>query len=306
MAKIAADVARAIARRNRDGSAGHAEPRVIATGDGWRVADVICTSGPHDRPFEECHRHGAIAMVVAGSFEYRSSRGHALMTPGSLMLGNAGECYECGHRHGTGDRCVAFWYAPEYIERIAADTGSGRRGARFTTVRLPPIRQIAPFVARASAGIATGANTAWEELGLALAAEVVALDGETAQSSLAPSHAVARVSESVRMIERQPDAELTLGRLARLAGLSPFHFLRTFERLTGVTPHQYILRTRLRDAALQLADAPNRVVDIAFASGFGDVSNFNRAFRAEFGVSPRAFRRESVAALGVVRRQESR
>jgi AraC family transcriptional regulator len=293
LAKIAIDVARAIARRNRDGSAGRAESRVIATDNGWSVADVVCTSGPHDRPFEECHRQGSIAMVVAGSFEYRSSRGQALMIPGSLMLGNAGEGYECGHRHGTGDRCVAFWYAPEYIERIAAEAESGHRGGRFTTARVPPIRQIAPFVARASTAIATGADTAWEELGLALAAEVVAVDGQSTPPSLEPSHAVARVSEIVRTIEQRPDAELTLGRLARLSGLSPFHFLGTFERLTGVTPHQYILRARLRDAALQLADAPDRVVDIAFASGFGDVSNFNRAFRAELGVSPRAFRRVS-------------
>ena len=36
-------------------------------------------------------------------------------------------------------------------------------------------------------------------------------------------------------------------------GLSPYHFLRTFQRLTGVTPHQFVLRKRLREAALRLA-----------------------------------------------------
>jgi AraC-like DNA-binding protein len=42
----------------------------------------------------------------------------------------------------------------------------------------------------------------------------------------------------------------------------------------------------LRDAALRLADAPGKIVDVALDCGFGDVSNFNRAFRAEFGVTP--------------------
>lgn len=68
------------------------------------------------------------------------------------------------------------------------------------------------------------------------------------------------------------------------------HFLRTFERATGVAPHQYILRGRLRAAAQRLADAREKIVDVALDCGFADLSNFNRAFRAEFGVTPRAYR----------------
>jgi AraC-like DNA-binding protein len=95
------------------------------------------------------------------------------------------------------------------------------------------------------------------------------------------------------MIERHPDAGLTLGSLARQVGLSPYHFLRTFERLTGVTPHQYVLRARLREAAMRIAAERARVLDIALDCGFGDVSNFNHAFRTEFGVSPRFYRLQS-------------
>jgi AraC family transcriptional regulator len=100
------------------------------------------------------------------------------------------------------------------------------------------------------------------------------------------------VTRVVRTIERHSDAGLTLGRLAQEAGLSPYHFLRTFERLTGLTPHQYLRRARLREAAIQLAysEPRSKVLDIALDCGFGDVSNFNRAFRAEFGVSPRVYR----------------
>ena len=83
--------------------------------------------------------------------------------------------------------------------------------------------------------------------------------------------------------------------MAREAGLSPYYFLRTFERLTGITPHQYVLRARLREAASRLAAESDKVLDVAYDCGFGDVSNFNRAFRAEFGVIPRVFRRASRA-----------
>jgi AraC-like DNA-binding protein len=96
------------------------------------------------------------------------------------------------------------------------------------------------------------------------------------------------------MIEACRDTNLTIATLARQAKLSPFHFLRTFEKLTGVTPHQYVRRLRLREAARRLVTEPVKVLDAALDAGFGDLSNFNRAFRTEFGVSPRSYRRRPV------------
>ena len=60
--------------------------------------------------------------------------------------------------------------------------------------------------------------------------------------------------------------------------------------MTGLTPHQYARRARLREAAAHLATSSARVIDVALDCGFADVSNFNRAFRDEFGVSPRVYR----------------
>jgi hypothetical protein len=123
LAKIAHELDSALARRRAHGTPGDTSPRVIAAGDDWTVADVLCTCGPDDRPFEERHERYAIAAVLAGSFEYRSPLGFALMTPGSLMLGNRGQRFECGHAHGEGDRCVSFWYASDLFEQIASDAG---------------------------------------------------------------------------------------------------------------------------------------------------------------------------------------
>jgi len=263
--------------------------RVLDQGDGWRVTDVVCTSGPQDRPFEEVHSGVSIAIIAAGSFQYRSASGRELMTPGSLLLGNDGHLFECRHEHAAGDRCLAFHYTPEIFERLAADAG-GKPG--FRTPRVPPLRVLSPLIARACAGRGRPADVPWEELSIRLAAKTLqVVGGLLRNTSTAPPDAVARVTRTVRTIEQHPDARLRLGSLAREAGLSPYHFLRTFERLTGVTPHQYILRARLRAAATRLATEPAKVLDVALDCGFGDLSNFNHAFRTEFGVSPRAYRR---------------
>ena len=80
---------------------------------------------------------------------------------------------------------------------------------------------------------------------------------------------------------------------ARAAGISPFHFLRLFAATIGVTPHQYLIRSRLRRAAQCLSAENTSVTDIAYDVGFADLSNFTRTFTRAVGVSPLKFRRAS-------------
>src|SRR5262249_31876683 len=269
--------------------------RPLAGGDGWKVEDVICTHGPQDRSFEEEHRNYTIAMVVAGSFQYSGNGGHELMMPGSLVLGNDGQTFECGHRHCMGDRCIAFSYTPEFFARLAADAGVRAAKPIFRALRLPPMRTFAPLVARAAAGAAEQVDVPWEEISLRLAAQTVELleNGKVFHPAGALPSSEARVTRALRWIERhlRDGLDVSLNSLACAAGLSPYHFLRAFESVTGVTPHQYILRWRLREAAVRLSADSEKVSDVALDCGFGDVSNFNRAFRTEFGVSPRGFRK---------------
>lgn len=291
MAKIAIDVERALAQRRNSGGPGCTRPRVIANGEGWTVADVVCTSGPQDRPFEERHSQYTIAIVLAGSFQYRSSLGRSVMTPGSLMLGSNGQGFECGHEHGEGDRCVSFSYAPEYFERLAFEAGASARGVVFPAVRIPPVRSLSPLVAYAAAGAMGSTEVPWAEVGVKLAVHAIELAGRVSTPRRVPVNTEVRVTRAIRTIERHLDERLPLDALARRAGLSPFHFLRTFERVTGLTPHQSVRRARLREAAIRLAAGANRVLEIALDCGFGDVSNFNRAFRTEFGHSPLVLKR---------------
>jgi AraC family transcriptional regulator len=219
--------------------------RILAAGDGWAVSDVVCSAGPKDTPFEEEHSNMSIAIVIAGSFQYRTSTGRELMTPGSLLLGNAGDGYICGHEHGAGDRCVSFKYSQALRERLTEDFGLSRK--RFRAPRIPPLRTLAPLVARALALLSGAGMATYEEVAMAVFARAMEADsGIEPRPRLADSASLARVTRVVRMIDQAPDAAHDLNSIAHTARLSPCHFLRTFEALTGVTPHQYLLRARTR------------------------------------------------------------
>jgi len=285
LGKIASDLDRAISERRITGAPGRATGRKLAAGAGWSVSDVLCTSGPRDRSFEEAHDGASVAIVLAGTFEYRSARGRHLMTPGSFLLGNPGERFECGHEHAIGDRCISFKFDGELLSQLTDEHGG------FQSSRLPPERASAGLVARTALALAPTSAASWEEIALDAATTAARLGSASRRGATdASSKIIARVTESVRSIERNPAGSTALSDLASAAGMSRFQFLRVFRSLTGVTPHQFILRTRLRAAAARIADSTVNIIDVALDAGFGDLSNFNHAFRAEFGVTPRAFR----------------
>jgi AraC-like DNA-binding protein len=279
-------VAAALARKARTGAPGVAQGRTLAAGEGWCVDDIVCSCGPADRPFEERVSWASISLVLSGTFVCRTGHGSSLFSSGSLFLLEAGQAFECSHQHGEGDRCLSFKYEPALFERLAREAGAS--SAKFPSHRLPPLRALAQPTARAQ--LALMRNEAFEEAALELAAAVVEAVGDGRRGMAAPARHHGRVTRALRYLAAHPGEPHSIADLARLVNLSPYHFLRTFKAVTGVTPHQWLLRARLREAARRLVGTREPVTSIALEAGFEDLSNFIRSFRAEFGLSPQRYR----------------
>lgn len=276
----------ALGRKALNGEAGSADSRMLASGAGWRVVDVLCTSGPGDRPFEERYWSVAISLVLAGTFSYRSAQGSTLMSPGTLLLGNVGSSYECSHEHGQGDRCLSFQFDPGFFEDVAND--SNALAARFAHHRVPPLRELAPLNARAA--LALNDRASFEELAVELAGTVLRLSSGVRDERPSSARDRARVAAILQHLETNVAEPQNLEALAQMAGLSRYHFLRSFRAVTGVTPHQWLLRARLREAACRLVRDEAPVTEIALDVGFEDLSNFIRSFHSEFGIAPGKYR----------------
>lgn len=83
---------------------------------------------------------------------------------------------------------------------------------------------------------------------------------------------------------------ITNKELARMANLSTSQFERRFRHAFGVTPRQYLQRTRVEKAARLLADTDQSVSQIAQACGFYDHAHFSRSFRSIMTVTPSDYR----------------
>ena len=265
--------------------------KTLAAGDGWSVLDVVCTAGPSAPSVEERFDAVNIALVMAGTFRYRCAQGDATLVPGGVMLGNVEACFECGHEHSVGDRCLALHFAPETFEEIVAAT-PGVSAIDFKPASLPPLQAMTPVLAAAGSALDDGDAHALEALAFAAASKIAALAAGELTSSVSPPTAAdrRRVSEVVQRLEETLGEPHSLESLAREAGMSRYHFLRVFRTVTGAPPHQYLLHRRLLHAALRLMKTDEPVSAIAYDAGFNDLSTFNRRFRKIMGASPTQFR----------------
>ncbi|HEY6511947.1 MAG TPA: AraC family transcriptional regulator [Burkholderiaceae bacterium] len=245
-----------------------------------------CDAGPHERAYWEQHEGWSVSYVQRGSFSCRChGRTHELV-PGSVLALKPGDEYQCTHEHREGgDDCLAVFLAPHLVRELQP-----RRG-HWVSGGIPPLAELMVRGELMRAVAAGDSDVGLDEAALAFAARFAAVVDDAAPSREPTRAARRRAVQSALWIEAHAGQELNLQQLASLCGLSAYHYLRLFAQALGVTPHQYLVRSRLRAAARRLAEGDQSVTEIALDSGFADLSNFVRSFRRAAGVSPRSFRR---------------
>jgi AraC-like DNA-binding protein len=252
------------------------------------VSDFRCSAAPGDAPFVERHRCHSISFVRKGSFGYRArGRFHELVA-GSVLIGHPGDEYVCSHDHVCGDECLSFFLSPELVEAIGDRTDVWRSGCA------PPLPELMVLGELAQAAADGRSDIGLDEVGHAFASRFVSVvSGRARKPVPASARDRRRAVQTALWIEAHSHRQIDLEDAAAQAGSSPFHFLRLFASVLGVTPHQYLVRSRLRHAARLLAGDSRAITDIAYDVGFGDLSNFVRTFHRAAGVSPRRFRQAS-------------
>jgi len=257
---------------------------------GLSVVEYLCDSGPADTPFDECHRSFTLSFVRSGAFGYRQGSRTRELVAGSVLIGHQGDEYVCTHDHVHGDDCLSFEFSQELIDRYESVPKFRR------TPVMPPVSELMVIAELAQSAIDGRSDLGLDEVAWMFLDRLFGLvdDSDKDGRTLAASDRRRAVRAALWMHEHSAEP-LTLDILARDAGLSPFHFLRVFSRAIGVTPHQYLVRSRLRRAAALLTDQ-RAVTHVAYACGFGDLSNFVRTFRRAAGVSPGAFQRKILQA----------
>ena len=198
---------------------------------------------------------------------------------GDVITVNPGEVHDGAPLADGGRRWTILYLPPALVMAAAEDIAPGT-GARFEFSQ--PVYRLFPLAQRLRGLVAAGGETGAEEEGLlALLAPLLRPESRP----LGTPRALLRVRD---WIDAEPEADVPLAELAAQASLSRFQLVRSFARLTGLTPHAYRLQRRVQAARRLILDG-TPLADAAAASGFSDQSHMTRLFRRVYGLSPGAF-----------------
>lgn len=246
------------------------------------VNEDSCAADPNGPAAKWTYGDAAIGFVMSGWFEYESEDQAMLATPGSIILGNAGEPFSVRHVDTLGNRRLVVSFKHDLLEEVANDAGVS---ARFDAIALQPCQT----ATRMFGMIRALSQPGGEDMVYPLAHAAL-----TARQPRAPERISARdrsrVQSAVSHIEAHFGEPCTLQTLADVAGLSRFHFVRMFGAVVGQSPNQYLINMRMRAASDRLLTTKTPIAQIAFDVGFNDISHFYSCFRDTFGCTPRQWR----------------
>jgi len=191
---------------------------------------------------------------------------------------------------------VAVGFEPQFVQLAAHELIDPDRMQLMLRVAIdePLMRQIALGLKREIESGAPGGRCYGETLATALAVHLVCHFATRPVQEREAGRGLARyqLNRAIEFVHAHLAEDISLDSLAGAAGLSPFHFARLFKRSTGLSPHQYVLRSRVDRARGLLMRSKSSIADVAVEVGFCDQSHLAAHFKRVYGVSPKAFLRQ--------------
>jgi AraC family transcriptional regulator len=230
------------------------------------------------------HTHEAASFVFPFAGAYISSAkgaGDALERP-TLIYNPPGTTHRDRFPTLAGGRFLTISVSDDTFREVAAEV---RLPSPATSFRRPDLLLIAHRIVRECMRWRPASAPPVE----ALCLELMANAGHEPQprSGQPPLW----LEHAKNLLYDQCTESLRITDAARLMGIHPVQFVRTFRRFVQCTPGDFIRRARVEKAAALLRDTALPLSDIALRTGFADQSHFSKVFRRIFGVSPGAYRR---------------
>lgn len=233
----------------------------------------------------EPHTHQAfgLGVIESGVERFRYAGSDHLAPPGALVMMNPDELHTGQAETEAGWRYRMIYLEPSIVEQFSCETGWYFKQA----VHVDPSR------AAMIAGLldqfwVVQEPLAWQSLMFELLAQFrpYARVGQSAPDTGAP-----RFNQVLDYLRSHLAERLSLAELAAIADLSPYHFLRCFQKYYHVTPQQMLMSMRLFEAK-QLLAAGVPAAQVAASTGLTDQAHLTRAFQKRYGVTPARYQKQ--------------
>ncbi|HAU4908846.1 TPA: AraC family transcriptional regulator [Aeromonas hydrophila] len=235
------------------------------------------------------HPHFSIGAITGGHSHYLNQRSRQKVGRGHLVLMNPEEVHACNPIADEPWSYLMFYLDTGWLQRQQEEAGLGDAFRPFdmTASRDPLLYQ----------GLCRLHRQLWQE-SEPLAREVachqfsrqlLARLTPASWDDRPPQH----LQRAAELMQDDCSSPLTLAQLSAVAGLTPSHFVRSFSRHYGMTPHAYLLDQRIRHARTLLRRG-EPLAEVALASGFADQAHFQRQFKRRVAATPGHYRTQLI------------
>lgn len=219
----------------------------------------------------------SVRWVGEGRYIYEIDGHRHVLTPGNFLIVNSGQVYNSGSEGTVESFTLSFDTAGVPELPVVTQRATGRLGELVGTLTKAGRREadldLDEVFYEALGAIGAVRTTVQREI------DAIGSGRKTTREEL---HR--RLTRARDFLHDHATTPLTIETMAAEACLSPFHFMRTFKRAFGASPHRYLLDLRLERARSLMGRYPLSLV--AALSGFADLSTFSKAFRARYGFPP--------------------
>ncbi len=256
---------------------------------------------PHRDPDDEVFHQPTIIFTTHGSWRFQSLRENASIQSGVVVLGRTGQHYRCDHTEVIPqDRHLSLSFNELMVRDLMSRYPPEARSRALEAVAFPctvisrptmAITQRQRSLLTEVTNRAPGSCLKVDLLAMDLLVEIFRTFGDAPEDPSLQERRLGRRVDAARDYMTSHISEaIDLATLARVAGLSPYHFGRVFKAHVGLAPHQFMIRLRIERAARLLKSSSLSVTQICYEAGFRSLSHFITTFRKHTGVSPSRYR----------------
>ncbi|MFM5416622.1 helix-turn-helix transcriptional regulator [Aeromonas dhakensis] len=235
------------------------------------------------------HPHFSIGAITGGHSHYLNQRSRQEVGRGHLVLMNPEEVHACNPVADEPWSYLMFYLDTGWLQRQQEEAGLGHEFRPFdmTASQDPLLYQ---GLCRLHRQLSQEPEPLAREVAChQFSRQLLARLTPASWDDRPPQH----LQRAAELMQDDCCSPLTLAQLSTVAGLTPSHFVRSFSRHYGMTPHAYLLDQRIRHARTLLRRG-EPLAEVALASGFADQAHFQRQFKRRVAATPGHYRTQLI------------
>ncbi|WCE32229.1 AraC family transcriptional regulator [Vibrio sp. SCSIO 43137] len=232
------------------------------------------------------HEGYTVGVIEKGAQRFYRTGGHHIAPKDTIILVNADQVHS-GHSASEGGwQYKAMYPLPEQFEGITRELNLPNYGAPYFSQPVVNDPELANQLRLVFDTLENSDNRLLRETLLYRTfVKLIAKHGKSSLTVKDARHPKRQTHLVKEFLDDFPQTDVSLDDLAKLANLSPYHLVRSFQKEYGLPPHAYQIQSRLR-LARKLLKQGHSISDTAQESGFHDQSHFHRHFKRAMGFTP--------------------